>query len=254
LRSAQQFADVDAAANQIVAVLREARDRTVSTDSGTAFGVHFEAGQYVRFAGPTYSAGAVTNVLYTLPQELELYDINVGEDSDILFNSLDGTPDQAGSTSIRAIDDPGQYRTIEILSTGAIGIAGSVNPTDSRITDTRHVHFDLGWSMQNSNTLTLRFSDPPNPDVVQNVSISAYMNADNTNFDWSDAILVGGEEQALRIHTHLLNSGDTELSIHRDRRFNTKAVTISIDGDEIASYDADGTVTAGFFGGTMEIQ
>jgi hypothetical protein len=100
----------------------------------------------------------------------------------------------------------------------------------------------------------LRFSDPPNPDVVENISMSAYMNADRTNFDWSGSVLVGGEAQVLRAHTHSLTDFDTTLSVHRDRRFNTKAVEISIDGQDIASYEGDGTVTVGFFGGAMEIQ
>lgn len=253
-RSFQRYADIDASANQIVAVLREARDRTAATDAANVYGVYFEPGRYVRFQGPVYDGDAVTNVAYALPSTLELYDVNVGGDSIIIFNSLDGSADQAGSTSIRVIDDPEEFRTIEIFSTGVIGIAGTTTLTDSRIGDSRHVHFDLGWSIRNSTTLTLRFSNPPNPDVVENISMSAYMNADQTDFDWSGSVLVGGEEQVMRIHTHALTDFETTLSVHRDRRFNTKAVQISIDGQDIASYEEDGTVTIGFFGGAMEIQ
>ncbi len=254
IRSFQQFADIDAAANQIVAVLREARDRTAATDAATAYGVRFEADRYVRFLGPAYDEGAATNAVYFLPPALELFDINLGGDSEIIFSSLDGSADQAGSTSVRAVDDPSEFRTIEIFSTGAVGIAGTVEPTGARITDSRHVHFDLGWSIRNSNTLTLRFSDPPNSDTVENVAIADYMNQGETKFDWSGTVAVGGEAQKLRVHTHELTEFETVLSVHRDRRFNTKALEISIDGQEIASYESDGTATVGFFGGAMEIQ
>lgn len=253
-RSLQRYADIDSAANQIVAVLREARDKTVATGGSTVYGVHFEPNRYVSFAGPTYVEGASTNVFYALSSTLELYDIKVGGDNNILFNFLDGSPDSIGSTSIRVIDNAAQYRTINIFSTGAVGIAGAIATTGSRITDSRHVHFKLGWSIKNSSTLTLRFSNPPNPDVVQNISMPSYRNADKTNFDWSGTIEVGGNSQTLRIHTHALTDSDTTLSVHRDRRYNTKAVTISIDGQEIASYTADGISTVGFFGGVMEIQ
>lgn len=253
-RSFQQYADIDAAANQIVAVLREARDRTAATDFAVVYGVHFESDRYIRFQGPAYNENATTNVIYNLPASLELYEINVGGDSEILFNSLDGSADRAGSTSMRIIDNPAESRTINIFSTGVIGIAGMDLPAGSRITDSRHVHFDLGWSIKTSSALTLRFSNPPNPDVVENISVAAHMNADQTNFDWSGSVSVGGESQLLRIHTHALTDFDTILSVHRDRRFNTKAVEISIDGQDIASYDSDGEVTVGFFGGAMEIQ
>jgi prepilin-type N-terminal cleavage/methylation domain-containing protein len=140
-RSFQRYADIDASANQIVAVLREARDRTAATDVASAYGVHFESGRYVRFLGPVYDEGAVTNVVYTLPPALELYDINVGGDSDIIFNSLDGSADQAGSTSIRVIDDPEEFRTIEIFSTGVVGISGVTVQTGSRIADSFNFAF-----------------------------------------------------------------------------------------------------------------
>jgi prepilin-type N-terminal cleavage/methylation domain-containing protein len=254
LRSFQRYAEIDAAANQIVAVLREARDRAVADSTSTGYGVHFESGRYVRFTGSVYSATSTVNIVYSLPPALELYSINLGGDSDVIFSPLNGAPDAAGSASIRVIEDQSQSRVIQVFSTGAIGIGDAATSSSGRITDTRHAHFSFGWSIQNSNTLTLTFANPPNPNVVQNVSMSPYMNADKSKFDWSGSVLVGGEAQTIRIHTHLMTASQTKLSIHRDRRFNTKAVTISIDGQEIASYASDGTATVGFFGGTMEIQ
>lgn len=253
-RSLQRYTELDAAANQVVAVLREARDRAVSGETLSGYGVRFQADQYVRFVAPVYGTSTPTNVAYVLPPALEMYGISFGSDNAVLFSALDGTPDMEGSTSIRLIEDPSQYRVVQIFSTGAIGLGDITASGSGRIADTRHVHFNLGWSIQNSNTLTLRFQNPPNPDVVQNISMAPYMNADKSRFDWSGTISVGGEPQTLRIYTHTLTTSQTKLSVRRDRRLNTKALTISIDGQEIVSYTANGTSTVGFFGGTMEIQ
>jgi len=58
--------------------------------------------------------------------------------------------------------------------------------------------------------------------------------------------------QKIKIHTHKLNAAgfETQFSIHRDRRFNTKAVDIEISGDlpspnKIIQYDAAGVTTPG---------
>ncbi len=253
-RSLQNYTELDSAANQIVAVLREARDRALTGSAPGGYGIHFEENRYVRFVGPSYASGTPTNVIYYAPSSLQLYDIHAGGDSNIIFDPVDGAPDSSGSTSIRIIDDPSQYRTIHIFSTGAIGTGDAIASTGGRAVDTRHAHFDLGWSIQSANILTLRFSDSPNPDTVQNISMASYKNAGNTEFDWSGTVTVGGAPQTLRIHTHLLSGINTILSIHRDRRFNTKALSVSIDGKEIVSYATNGDASVGLFGGTMEIQ
>lgn len=84
--------------------------------------------------------------------------------------------------------------------------------------------------------------------------MSSYFNVGQTIFSWEDTIEVNGSNQALKIQTHNLTASDTELSIHRDGRYNDKAVTVEIDGQEIVSYAADGTATVGAYGGTLEEQ
>jgi len=119
------------------------------------------------------------------------------------------------------------------------------------VTDSRHMEFDLGWSIRGHTTLRLVFHDPPNPDVVKDVAMSGYFNDTNTEFDWEGTYDVGGSNQTMRIHTYYLDSNDTVLSIDRDRRVNNKAVDISVDGMAIVSYAADGAPTVGANGGSM---
>jgi len=132
--------------------------------------------------------------------------------------------------------------------------ADALLPGGTRVIDTRHVNFELGWSIQGATTLRLQFSNPPNPDTIQDIAMADYFNADNTVFDWQGTVDIGGSSQTLRLHTLLLSPLGTTLSIHRDRRTNDKALIILIDGKEVSRYDAEGNVTTGPFGGTMTIQ
>lgn len=164
------------------------------------------------------------------------------------------------------------WRYVEYISYGGAGAIGQqLGPADQydfafRLiygidppagADSRHVEFELddptntnhdGWSIRGRTTLTLTFTDPT-PDVVQNIPMAGYFNADQTSFDWQGSVNVNGDTETLRIHSLYIDQYDTVLSVHRDRSINGQAVTISIDGRLIASYAADGTVTAGPYGG-----
>ena len=76
-----------------------------------------------------------------------------------------------------------------------------------------------------------------------------------TAFDWSGTVPVNGSDQVLRVHTHLLDATDTTLSVHRDRRYNNKALQIIIiDGGinkDIVSYTDVGDASVGSYGGSM---
>lgn len=245
--------DLQTATQQALTTLQRARDRTIASEGSNVYGVHFETGQYVLFTGTTYNSGASTNEVHELPPNVEISDISITGGNAVVFERIEGTTNNPGSITLQVAADADEVSTITILPSGQTSLLGSANPTDSRIVDTRHVHFDLGWSMQNATTLTLTFSDAGGP-VVHNVTMADYFNSDKSSFSWEETIDVGGVGQTIRIHTHQLDATGTELSIHRDRRENTKAVDIEIDGQDIVSYAADGTATVGLFGGTMEVQ
>ena len=123
--------------------------------------------------------------------------------------------------------------------------------------DSRHIDLELedasrvGWSMQGASTLTFLFSDPPDPDVTENISMANYFNTEGTEFDWKGSVDVNGDTETLRVHSHYIDANDTTLSIHRDRGINGKAVDISIDGRTIVSYEAAGSVSSGPWGGEI---
>ncbi len=246
--------DVDSTAQQIISTLQLAQNRTLASENETSYGVHFETSKYVFFKGTTYNSADSSNKVYNLSR-VEIYQINLaGGATDVVFDRVKGTTADSGNVVIRSTLDTAKIATITVNFLGEASLQGSSAPAGTRITDTRHLHFNLGWSIQSSSTLTLVFSDPPNPDVTQNISMAPYFNSGKTVFDWSGSIDVNGSSQTPRIHTHSLDATNTLLSVHRDRQKNTKAVQISIDGKGIVSYTAAGAATVGSFGGTMSVQ
>ena len=245
--------DLETTAQKILSTLQLARNQTQASEDETQYGVHFEVSKYVLFKGATYNAADPNNKDYDLTSA-EIYEINLGGGSEVVFDRIRGTSANSGNVKVRVLADTSKTRTIVINPAGQVSLEETVNPTDTRIADTRHLHFSLGWSIQSSVTLTLVFSDPPNPDVVQNIAMASYFNATKTEFDWEGTTDVGGSDQTIRVNTHLLNATDTNLSVHRDRQKNSKAVQILIDGKDIVSYTAAGVATLGSFGGSMSVQ
>ena len=248
---------MDSAVRSVLGTLRLAQSKTLASEGDAAYGVHFESDRMVLYQGPTYAAGAGTNEITLIQAPVQISVISLtGGATEALFGRLTGASSVSGTVTLSGGT---RSRTITLeLSGQARAEAAALAAGNTRITDTRHVNFLLGWSIQNATALKLVFSNPPNPDTAQSIGLSPYFNADKSSFDWSGAVNVNGNSQTLRVHTVSLDAANTHLSIHRDRGLNNKAVAISItDGGfdkEIVSYTAAGTSTAGIYGGTMVIQ
>jgi len=235
--------DLNTASQQTLSILQLARNQTLASEDQDTYGVHFETNRYVLFKGVDFASATETKE-YDL-SKVEIYEINltpVGS-SDVLFARIRGGTINTGNIKIRLIDDPGRTETILINSLGQVSLQESVSPTGARVIDTRHLHLDFGWSMQSSSTMRLVFSDPGNPDIIEDIDIPTYTSAGK--FEWEGTVVVYGDEQILRIHTHTLDPSDTILSVHRDRRNNDKALEIRVDGTTIVTFDASGNATPG---------
>jgi len=201
--SFQKRTELSTAANEVVAVLHLANVKTISSEDDMVYSVHFEVDSYTLFSSSTYDPLADDNIVYNLPSSVEFYEMPAGDN--IIFSRITGETTTTGDVVLRLISDNTQTKTIAVLPSGRAGFSGEVNLTDSRIIDSRHVHFDLGWSIQDRNTLTLNFLDPPNPDVIYNIDMTDYFEEGGTVFDWSDTLDVNGVDQELRIHTHFFD-------------------------------------------------
>lgn len=237
----------------VVSVLRVAQSKTLAGEDNSVWGVRLEQSRFSLFRGADYAASTLIEP-HNLPSAIEIVNINLaGGGPDVVFKKIDGRTDNFGSFDVRVRNSPTQTLNITVEESGKVYKSGpSAPPSNTRITDTRHRNFNLGWTIRGTVAMTLTFEDPPNPNTIQIVPIIAFMNADQTVFDWSGTVAVGGQNQVLRIHTTSLTAGNTILSVDRDCRTNNKRMNITIDTRDIGTYEANcQTVTVGVFGGTV---
>ena len=252
-RNFEKNVSLSSSANQIISALHLTNERTISSSDNLVHGIHFTSSTYILFASSTYSASDPKNEVFNLPSNIEISEINVGG-SNVVFDRLTGKTSNFGTIVLRIISQPSETRAVEILPSGRAGFAGAVTTANSRITDARHIHFNLGWSLQGSTNLILTFHNPPAADTVNTIPMATYFNPGQTEFDWEGTTIVNGATQVIRVHTHALDAFNTTLSIHRDGRLTNKALDIKIDTKNIVSYTAAGVATVGAFGGIMAVQ
>lgn len=246
---------------EIINILRFAQNKTLASEDASTYGIHFENDKFVLFKGAVYDPLASDNDVYNLSSSVEINEINLaGGASEVIFDRVTGTTVQSGNISLRSKLDLSKTRVVYIESSGQVGLSVPSTPSDeNRVKDSRHVHFDLGWSIENATTLKFDFIDAVQ---IETIAMSEYFNTEKTEFDWEETFSVGGADQVFRIHTHLLDISNTLLCIHRDRNEgkNTERVRVFIvDGGvdkDIAHYlaDANDTVEKGFYVNTMEKQ
>lgn len=234
--------DLNTAAQNILNTLRIARAKTLASESASQYGVYFESGQYVLFKGTSYNPPASDNEFHSLPSGFEIANVSIGGGNEAIFQRLTGITSQSGSVDVRQISDPAKSKTIVIDPSGEVAFSGTVQaPAGTRVTDTRHVHVDYSRDVRSAVTLSLAFPGFS----TTNISFQNYLNADKTEFNWEGTILVNGQNQVLKIHSHSLTSSAVQFSIHRPRPQNTEAVQINLDGENLINYAADGTATKG---------
>ncbi len=245
--------DLTTGGQNVLSVIRLAQSKTLGGEDNLQWGVRLEQSQIILFRGSTF-AGATFTETHPLPANLEIVNISLnGGGGDIVFKKISGITDQWGSFMVRVRSTPTIIFSITVASSGKVYQTG-IAPVESglRLIDTRHRIFNLGWSIRGYSTTTLTFFDPPSPDILHVFVMTPYFNADQTKFDWSGTITIGGERQVLRIHTISLTDTNTVLSIDRDCRKNTKSVRFTFNTRDIATYAVDcQSVTIEAYGGTM---
>lgn len=234
--------DLKTATFKILDVLNLAHTRTIASLATSSYGVHFESTQYVLFKGAAYDVADPNNIFYPLPPTLQIANITLaGAGVDVVFDRLTGKTSQNGSLVVQLIADTTRSKTITILSSGRSDIIETTQtPAGTRISDNRHVHFTYGASIASVTNLVLNFPDDA---VTENIPFASYYSGGV--FDWSGTVTVAGVNQPLRVHTHADTGSSADFSVTRDMRYNTKALQISLDTQNLVNYAANGAVTQG---------
>ncbi|MBI4993448.1 prepilin-type N-terminal cleavage/methylation domain-containing protein [Candidatus Wolfebacteria bacterium] len=116
--------DVDLTVREIVAILRNAQDRTIAQESGSRFGVHFDntnsnSGFYTLFMGTTYVSGISINRV-PLRNSIQFTSPSNGTSTDVIFAPISGLPVASTSIIIFSRTNALQSSTINVNSNGQI--------------------------------------------------------------------------------------------------------------------------------------
>ena len=255
---------------KIINILRLAQSKTLASEEDSKYGVHFDdttdPNEYILFRTiPPFfdyaSRDVSSDEVHQISKSVEIYDIDLVGGQDVVFSRLTGETANSGKVSLSLKSDNSKTGTVGIKTSGKITLGVESSPDDSgRTKDSRHVHFALGWSIQNATALKFYF---PNTSETKTVDdITSYFDAGKTEFDWEGTFSIGAVDQIFRIHTHSLDILDTLLCIHRDRNNgenNQEVIIYIVDSGidkDIAHYLADfnDTVDLGAFGESIEVQ
>ncbi len=112
---------LDSAVENIVALLNQARAKTLASEASSEFGLHFETAKAVMFKGVVYSAANPDNEEFNLPSPVEISAVLLeGGGDDVFFEKFSGNVSQFGSIAIRLKSDASRTKNIIISSTGIV--------------------------------------------------------------------------------------------------------------------------------------
>jgi len=240
----QKRSSLDEDSKKTLYLLRLAQNKTLASEDSSQYGIYFDESslphQLILFKGESFSSRDISSdKVYAFSELVEISEINLGGASEVVFEKITGFSSQLGFVSLRLKSDPEQTRTIYIEDSGLVSFESSGLPGNGRIADTRHMHFEYTRFIDTATErVVLQFEGGVNKEII------ILDNLQEDNFYWEGEVDVVGELQVLKIHTHILNDPYTLFCVHRDRRYNNKALTISISGDisgSLADYTADGS-------------
>ena len=251
--------------NDIQAVLRLAQNKTVASEGAEQYGVYFNVSssphEYILFGGASYASGAVETI-YRLSDLVQFSSTIFSglSGQEVVFDRIQGTTTNYGEVVLQSTLDAVNTRIISVSGGGSIEVSSTPLGNEgncqsdpdpgNRACDSRHVHVTYAGRQINTATeeITLNFDSG-----VKTETIVIANNLSGGQIVWEGTINVGGEDQKIKLHTHQLNGGpglnETQFSIHRDKRFNTKSLVITLSGgspnNTLIEYDAGGVVTPG---------
>jgi Tfp pilus assembly protein FimT len=238
----QKQSSLDSTAQEIISALRLAQNQTLASEGSSSFGVYFETDRFTVFKGTSFYSGSPDNNQHLLNPSLAFSEVSLGGNNFVVFDRLTGNTANYGSLKIAQINDTNKNKVIFVDPSGTISLA-SASPDDlDRKKDSRHVEFSYSQDAQNATTLSLYF---PSSGITENIDWQDYLSTDKTQFSWEDSVLAGGSEQQIMIHTHSLSSASANFCVHRDQRYNSQALVISLDGQNLINYSSTGIATKG---------
>lgn len=240
-----QEARLNNVVQEVINALELAKSKSTVSELSSQYGVYFDplsSGRYILFKGPSYALrDSSYDKVYNMPDDIEVSALNLaGSGREVIFNIISGATPNLGNITVKLEVGPfTKIKTIYISGSGMISLDPIPETITEPIKDFRHTHFDYIRYIDTSTEIIVLTFDGGS--LIKEVPISTFL-AGGQIF-WEGEIVVGGEAQKIKIHTHNLNNPGTEFCIHRDMRFNTKTLVVTLSGDTSGSlieYSADG--------------
>jgi prepilin-type N-terminal cleavage/methylation domain-containing protein len=121
LSTYKQTRGLDAGIETVYAAFSKAYFDTVSSRNDSQYGVHLATSSAVVFPGAVYNEGETSNLVYPLPQGVEIANVILaGGGFDVVFARLSGTTNHTGTFEVRSSQNTTVLRTIHVWGTGTI--------------------------------------------------------------------------------------------------------------------------------------
>lgn len=238
---------------EIVNALKLAQARALSSEGLSEWGVQFSlapSSKYTIFKGVDFDSRDTNyDEVFDLPSGIVFTSWNFSDGGDeIVFNQISGFTNQQGSVVLAIASNPVKSRSFFIDVFGAISSQLPVACDDSvRLKDSRHTHFVYSRTIDTTTEkIILTFDGGTQKTIV----IADNMQAGQ--IFWQGEVDVAGQKQVITLHTHRLNSSDTEFCAHRLGTENSKAVKIDIDGDPLYPASSPTLIYFGQNGSTLK--
>ncbi len=209
---------------ELINILITAQNRTLASEQESQWGVYFSTSttphQYVLFKGADYtSRDSLYDETYSLPDRVEFSQVDLGSQNEVIFNRVSGDTSQSGEIELRLIENILKTKWVTVKNSGQTTSGQEPVPSDlERVKDSRHTHFTYTRQIATAtDILRVILIHDDGSITTQDVVL-----ADNMimgQIYWQGEILVDGEAQILKIHTHRLN--DLEGLYERIRLWNS---------------------------------
>ena len=125
LNNFQQQQDMKNTSEDIISLLNEARNNTISSKDSNTYGVHFQSDRAILFSGSSFNSFSSDNKQINFESSVRIPTtggINLGGGSDVIFKRITGETTQSGTIIIQLVQHKDQQRIITIYKTGIIDI------------------------------------------------------------------------------------------------------------------------------------
>lgn len=112
---------LDKSVRNVISVLDEARNKTLSSSDDSRYGVRLESGQVILFRGSSYVSTDPDNEVSKLHSLVGIRNVSLsGGGTSVVFDRLTGATSQSGTFEIYLREASTTYRTISIARTGVV--------------------------------------------------------------------------------------------------------------------------------------